>query len=485
MNRELFYTTAFVDGFHQLCALIDPGCSAFATISEKKATKLRLNLYPLAPRMITGVIENMSGIINKVASFHLDIGGIETDNAWAYIVPDQKENLILGMPWLKSCHATLDPVQSKLTFKLHNIALRSDGVKNKQYTNYKKPLQISQVISSTFITIARKAKRNPKISVFAASLSDIEKALKPKVHLSLEEITAMLPNHYKKFASVFNPKEAATLPPHRPGIDYEMPLEKDENGKEKTVPWGPLYNMSHDELLVLRKELTNLLDKDFIRQSKSSAAAPVLFAKKPGGGLRFCVDYRGINAITRKDRYPLPLIKETLNALNSAKRLTKLDVSAAFHKIRVAKGEEWKTAFRTRYGLFEWKVCPFGLTGSPATFQRYINWALKEYLDDFCSAFVDDILVFSTGTLEDHRIKVKNVLSRLLKHGLYFDISKCEFEAKYTKYMGYIIDVNEGIKMDPDRYSTRARRFRLGGWRNTNTTRSSCKCMEAGRFLLS
>ena len=131
--------------------------------------------------------------------------------------------------------------------------------------------------------------------------------------------------------------------------------------------------MSRNELLVLRKELTSLLDKDFIQESKSPAAAPVLFAKKPGGGLRFCVDYRGLNAITRKDRYPLPLIRETFAALSKAKWLTKLDVTAAFHRIRMAKGDEWKTAFRTRYGLFEWKVCPFGLTRSPVTFQRFLN----------------------------------------------------------------------------------------------------------------
>lgn len=209
--------------------------------------------------------------------------------------------------------------------------------------------------------------------------------------------------------------------------------------------------MSHDELLVLRKELTSLLDKEFIQQSKSSAAAPVLFAKKPGGALRFCVDYRGINAITRKDRYPLPLIKETLNALNKAKWLTKLDVSAAFHRIRIAKGEEWKTAFRTRYGLFEWKVCPFGLTGSPATFQRYINWVLREYLDDFCSAYVDDILIFTTNTLQDHREKVQRVLGSLLEGGLHLDISKCEFETKRIKYLGYIVETGVGIRMDPEK----------------------------------
>lgn len=422
-------------------------------------------MYPLAPRLITGVIENMSGVINLVASFHLDIGGIETNNAWAYVVPNQKEDLILGMPWLKSCHAILDPNQEKLTFKLHKLSLSSD-----QNMNRGKPgkvcLEVSQIGASRFKTIAKKAKQNSEISIFAASIADIEKALKPKVQLSMKEIVEMLPEHYKQFAPVFNPKQAGTLPPHRPGIDHEIPLEKDESGKEKTVPWGPLYNMTHDELLVLRKELTSLLDKEFIQQSKSSAAAPVLFAKKPGGGLRFCVDYRGINAITRKDRYPLPLIKETLNALSSAKWLTKLDVSAAFHKIRIAKGEEWKTAFRTRYGLFEWKVCPFGLTGSPATFQRYINWVLREYLDDFCSAYVDDILVFTKGSLEDHRIKVNKILSSLLEHGLHLDISKCEFETKCTKYLGYIIDVDEGVKMDPEKVKA------IAEWKEPTTVKA-------------
>ena len=301
MNCDLFYITSFINGYHQLCTLIDPGCSAFATISERKLKELGITTYPLTPRLITGVLENISGVINEVASFHLDIGGVETSNAWAYVVPNQKEELILGMPWLKSCHATLDPVQSKLIFKLHNFSLQSDQTKDIEgIGNNRAGLKVSQVGASTFKTIAKKSRSHPETNIFAASIADIEKALKPKVQLSLEEITRMLPKHYKNFAQVFNPKQAATLPPHRPGIDHEIPLEKDDTGKEKIVPWGPLYNMTHDELLVLRKELTSLLDKEFIQQSKSSAAAPVLFAKKPGGGLRFCVDYRGIMRSLKK-----------------------------------------------------------------------------------------------------------------------------------------------------------------------------------------
>jgi hypothetical protein len=168
--------------------------------------------------------------------------------------------------------------------------------------------------------------------------------------------------------------------------------------------------MSCEELIVLRKTLTELLDKNFIRASSLSASAPVLFVRKPGGGLRFCVDYRGLNAITRKDRYLLPLINETLRSLSKARWFTKLDVIAVFHKIRIKEGDEWKTAFRTRYGLFEWLVTPFGLTGAPATFQRYINQTLQEYLDEFCSVYIDNVLIYSSGSLSDYRKKVRKVL---------------------------------------------------------------------------
>jgi hypothetical protein len=126
--------------------------------------------------------------------------------------------------------------------------------------------------------------------------------------------------------------------------------------------------MSKEELLVLRKTLLELLNKNFIKASNSSAAIPILFVKKPGGGLRFCVDYRKLNEITRKDRYPLLLITETLRSFARAKWLIKLNVSAVFHKIRIREGDEWKITFRTRYGLYEWLVIPFGLTETSVTF---------------------------------------------------------------------------------------------------------------------
>jgi hypothetical protein len=131
--------------------------------------------------------------------------------------------------------------------------------------------------------------------------------------------------------------------------------------------------MTKKELLVLRKILINHLEKGWIRVSKSSAEASVLFVRKSSDSLRFCVNYRKFNEITKKDWTPLPLIIETLRIMAKAEWYTKLDVSATFHKIRIKEGDEWKTAFRTRFGSFKWLMTPFGLTDAPATFQRYIN----------------------------------------------------------------------------------------------------------------
>lgn len=468
MECPLFHTTAFINDRSLATALIDNGSMAYALIDEKLARRLKLPLLETTPRQLQGVQDvggrSVDGRITHVTTFSLDIGAHKAEKVFAYVVPRQSEELILGRPWIRHQGAFIDEKASRLVFD-DGTSVPSNESMESDPSSPLRSFKVTQVLASTYAGIARRSKRSKGVQIFAATLADIEKALKPKPRLSLEEIMDKLPEHFRPLAQAFNPEKARALPQHRPGIDHEIFLEMDEKGKEKDVPWGPLYSMSHDELLVLRKELTSLLDNDFIQESKSPAAAPVLFARKPGGGLRFCVDYRGLNAITRKDRYPLPLIRETLAALGKARWLTKLDVSTAFHRIRMAKGEEWKTAFRTRYGLFEWKVCPFGLTGAPATFQRFINWVLRDYLDDFCSAYVDDILIFSSGSLQDHREKVSLVLQRLLDNDLTLDINKCEFETKTTRYLGFVVDVGTGIRMDPEKVKA------IVEWRRPTTTK--------------
>jgi hypothetical protein len=244
-------------------------------------------------------------------------------------------------------------------------------------------------------------------------MADVEKALKEKKPNTEEELKIQLPPEVHDLIPLFLSREAEKLAPYRPGIDHRIELRNKADGTLEALPWGPIYGMSKEELLVLRKTLNELLAKGFIRPSTSEAGAPVLFVRKANGGLRFCCDYRSLNAITTADRYPLPLIPETLRNLAGAKWLSKVDVVSAFWKIRMAKGHEHKTAFRTRYGLFEWLVTPFGLAGAPASFQRYINKVLREYLDDFALAYIDDILIFLSGLKGDYFRKVYLVLRKL------------------------------------------------------------------------
>lgn len=234
------------------------------------------------------------------------------------------------------------------------------------------------------------------------------------------------------------------MPDHGP---QDLSLETTE-----APPFGPLYNLSQVELEVLRAYISDNLAKGFIQPSTSSAGGPVLFAKKGDGSLRLCVDCRGLNLITRKNRYPLPLISEALDRFVGAKIYTKLDIRAAYNRIRVKAGDEWKTAFRSRYGHYEYRVMPFGVVNDPATFQGYINSVLREYLDILCIAYLVDILIYSVDPSK-HTEAVRQVLKRLLKHSLFVKLEKCVFSVTEIYFLGFIL-TTEGVKMEPSRLST-------------------------------
>ena len=207
--------------------------------------------------------------------------------------------------------------------------------------------------------------------------------------------------------------------------------------------------MSQDELKVLWKYLNDHLFKGFIQVSFSLTAALILFVHKSEGGLRFCVDYWELNVITVKNWYSLPLIKETLDCLCNAVINIKLDIIAAFNCLRIAEGEEWKTAFWTRYKLYEYLVMPFSLTNALSLFQHYINDTLRDYLNVFCTVYIDDILIYS-NSWEEHVAHVKKVLEHLWIADLQIDISKCEFNVTEVCYLSMII-TTDSICMNPQK----------------------------------
>ena len=182
----------------------------------------------------------------------------------------------------------------------------------------------------------------------------------PESTKSTDPLT-IVPKHYHDFLLLFTKKEADKLPPYQ-YVDHEIPLID-----EKKLPLECMYSMSDAELLEVRKWIEQNLSKGFIRHSSSSCAAPILFVKKKDGTLKLCVDYRALNDLTLKDRYALPRIEETKNEIRGVKYFTRLDLYSAYNLIYIKEGDEWKTAFRTRYGLYEFLVMPFGLTNTPAT----------------------------------------------------------------------------------------------------------------------
>ncbi|KAJ1587189.1 hypothetical protein NDA14_000856 [Ustilago hordei] len=232
-------------------------------------------------------------------------------------------------------------------------------------------------------------------------------------------------------------------------VEHDLHLELIEGGKP---PQGPLYLKGPKEMSELRRYLDENLEKGFIRPSKSPARSPVLFVPKKDGGLRLCVDYQGLNEITVKNRAPLPLIEEQLFLLRKARIYTKLDLRAAYNLIQIAKGDEWKTAFGTQLGLYEYLVMPFGLANAPAHFQSFINDIFRDIIGVYVVVYLDDFLIFS-DTEEVHVKHVTKVLTRLRSNRLFAKLLKCEFHTKTVEFLGYIIKPM-GIEMDPEKVHT-------------------------------
>ena len=461
----------------KLCALVDTGATSYF-IDSRVCKRLKLPKYKL-PEARTMKLADPTKSSQLSHYTIIDIAiGTHYERATLYVVPNLDSHIVLGTPWLKTHHVCPDLNENSVTFKAEHCGHRKCLPYKKDITvkgacmrrtQRKEERLIHSVnvngircetvsIEEFYDTVTEAGEAiiiwpdgysaddedtRPQLSCAKVTTADFEKFMKKN---KLVDPREKLPKYLHEWAKVFSKPSADILPPHRPE-DHEIRLYEDSK-----LPFKRAYGMTRDELDATKKYVDEHLTKGFIRSSSSPVASPVILVKKPGGGLRFCVDYRALNAITIKNRYPIPQIRETLDRLCKARFYTKLDVISAFNNLRVKQGDEWKTAFTTRYGQFEYMVMPFGLCNAPSTFQSYINKALQDILDDFCTAYLDDVLIYSE-TLEQHHSHVEMVLERLHKAGLFADIDKSEFDQKEVKYLGMIIGVG-GLKMDPAKIKT-------------------------------
>ena len=244
----------------------------------------------------------------------------------------------------------------------------------------------------------------------------------------------------RKFSDVF-PEDLPGLPPQRQ-VEFRIDLV----ARATPVAKSP-YRLAPSEMQELSSQLQELQDKGFIRPSHSPWGAPVLFVKKKDGSFRMCIDYRELNKLTVKNRYPLPRIDNLFDQLQGARYFSKIDLRSGYHQLHLHEEDIPKTAFRTRYGHFEFTVMPFGLTNAPAVFMDLMNRVYKPYLDKFVIVFIDDILIYSRSK-EEHEEHLRLVLKLLKEEKLYAKFSKCEFWLREVHFLGHVIN-QDGIHVDP------------------------------------
>ena len=406
---SLFDTNAHV--------LVDSGAT-HSFISWEFIDRVGIEMRPTECSMVVSLPTGDSLIANRVyRGSKVTVASHEFEGD--LIVLDMDDfDIIMGMDWLAKHRATVDCYRKEVQFS-------QPGEPEVIFYGERKILSTSLISVIQANKMLHKACQGYLVYAIESGNSDMQ----------LEEVPMV-----NEFFDVF-PEDLPGLPSDRE-IEFEIELAP---GTEP-ISIAP-YRMAPVELKELKVQMEELLSKDFVKTSTSPWGAPALFVKKKYGSLCLCIDYRQLNKVTIRNQYPLPRIDDLFDQLQGAKVFSKINLRLRYHQLKVRREDVPKTAFKTRYGHYEFLVMPFGLTNAPAAFMDLMNRVFGPYLDKFVIVFIDDILVYSSSK-EEHAEHLRIVLQTLREHQLYSKFSKCQFLLDQVAFLGHVVSA-EGILVDP------------------------------------
>ena len=417
----------------EILVMVDSG----ATDSFMKTDVARRLGLAVTPKATTDHIEVADGSImssTQVVHTPYSMGSHTSDEVFHLCALSESLpfDAIVGRKWLTRQNPRINWRTGSMT--LANLSTSSVG----RWTRVA-PVHPPAGVNSLLVTALqfRRAASKPDAQVFGVYLTSLAgEESTPAANPLQTRLNEVL----KRFPKAL--PEGDYAPPYPPERAVQHTIELKPGS---SPPSRPAYRVSPPEAEEMKRQVLDLMERGCVQPSASPFGAPVLFVKKPDGSLRMCVDYRALNSATIKNKYPLPRIDDLLDKLGGAKVFSKIDLASGYHQVRIAEADIHKTAFITPFGLYEFKVMPFGLCNAPATFQRMMNNILMPYLGKFVLVYLDDICIYSQNE-EEHREHIAKVLSLLEDNELIARSSKCTFGVRQMDFLGHVV-TDEGLKV--------------------------------------
>ncbi|KAK1648935.1 hypothetical protein QYE76_066740 [Lolium multiflorum] len=457
---NLFQTKALV-GPDKACKVIIDGGSCRNLASKELCAKLKLKYLPHPhPYYIQWLSNNGEMKVSHMVRVDFEIGPYK-DSIDFDVVPMTVCHLLLGRPWLydrsvqhngrantyhlefKGKKINLQPMSPQQIVNESRqkieVNLEDASLDRRENCNTVSDITKSERVNSLVLLATKEDMREFSEDPTAMPLVLMYKG-EVLVSNDMTPISLGVSNVLQEFSDVFPEEVPAGLPPLR-GIEHQIDLIPGAS-----LPNRAPYRTNPEETKEIQKQVQALLDKGYIRISLSPCVVPVILVPKKDGTWRMCVDCRAINNITIRYRHPIPRLEDMLDELSGAVVFSKIDLRSGYHQIRMKEGDEWKTAFKTKFGLYEWLVMPFGLTNAPSTFMRLMNHVLRDFIGKFVVVYFDDILIYSRNE-SDHTIHIRHVLQVLRDNQLYGNLEKCTFCKDKVIFLGYVVS-KHGVEVD-------------------------------------